>query len=383
MGLLNWIEKRIDLSSVEDASTIEKQIKERLSIKALAYHVGTSYIIDTLSKCEIKHFVNGKEVKDKWYYLLNVSPNVNQNAFELKTKFIYKALYDNEALMFEYRGNLYVADSFSREEKPLTGDLFTNITLLNESRTFKRKADDCFYLNFKDANLKQLVDSMLNDYEEILKYSVSSYKDGNSSKYKFEIDGIKRGNEEENRQFQESLKSSLKTFMENNNSVFIQHKGTNLSKFETSNKTDSSDIRELTKEIFEATAKAFKMPISMLYGNMTNAKDIIGSFITFAIEPKAKIIEEELTRKTGTYEDYQKKTYFNIDTSCIMHQDIFEVADKVDKLISSGIYCIDELREKLKESPLNTEFSKQHWMTRNYANIEEVLNGELEKGGEQ
>jgi len=80
-------------------------------------------------------------------------------------------------------------------------------------------------------------------------------------------------------------------------------------------------------------------------------------------------------------DNYIKGTYFDVDTTMIMHLDIFEIADKVDKLIASGTYCIDEIRVKLGENPLNNEFSRQHWITKNYSKIEDALNG-IDEGGE-
>lgn len=52
--------------------------------------------------------------------------------------------------------------------------------------------------------------------------------------------------------------------------------------------------------------------------------------------------------------------------------DVFEIAEKIDKLIASGMYCIDELRRKLGETELNTEESKKHWITKNYEDITTV-----------
>ena len=384
MGLLsNWLEKRINLSDVESAKVIF-DIEERLSTKALAFYIAQSYICETLSKCEIKHFVNGKETKDKMYYLLNVSPNVNENATELKTKYIHKLLYDGEALMFENKGHLYVADSFLIDYKPLKGNVFNNITLENESRSFTRKAEDVFYNNLKDGELKRLVDSMLNDYSELLKYSFETYKSTNQEKYKLILDEVKMGDKDFNEKYAGVVKKQLESFINNQKSVYLQFKGYNLEEMKSPNgTTDSTDFRNIRKEIFEVTAQAFKMPVSMLYGNMTNVKDIISSFITFAIEPKAKMISEELTRKTGKFEDYQNGTYFDIDTTSIMYHDIFEIAPNVEKLISSGVYNIDGVLNKLGEQPLNTEFSKQHWITKNFDKIENLMNGETEvKGGE-
>ena len=376
-NVAGFLEKKIDLADIE---SVVGDIEDRLSTKVLAFHVATSYIADTISKCEIKYFVNGEQMKDSFYYLFNVSPNLNENASQLKSKMIFKLFFDGEVLLFVDNGHLYVADSFNVDYHPTKGDKFTNITLDNETKTFNRKASDVFYLKLDNGKLRLLVDNMLDDYSEILKYSMNTYKSSNSEKYKLVLDEIKAGDKEFHEQFEKVVKKQLETFINNPKAVYPQFKGYNLEKMSSDNtSTDSTDIRNIRKEIFEATAEAFKMPVSMLYGNMTNAKDIINSYVTFRIDPLAKMISEELTRKTGTMEDYLKGTYFDVDTTMVMHLDIFEIADKVDKLIASGTYCIDELRTKLGEHPLKTDFSKQHWMTKNYAKVEDMLNGE---GGE-
>lgn len=384
MGILsNWLEKRIDLADVKTAETVIGSIEDRLSTKALAFHLATSYIADTISKCEIKRYVNGELVKDRLYYLLNISPNINENASQLKTKLIFKLFNNGEALMFENDGYLYVADSFSVDYKPIKGDKFTNISLDNETKTFTKKASDVFYFKLDDGKLKTLINSMLEDYSEILKYSIDSYKSSNDDKYKLVLDEIKVGDKEFNENFEKVIKKQLEAFINNSKVVYPQFKGQNLERISKGDgKTDSTDIRNIRKEIFEATAEAFKMPISMLYGNITNVNDIVSSYVTFRIDPLAKMISEELTRKTSAIEDYEKGTYVDVDTTNVLHTDIFAIADKIDKLISSGIYCVDEIREKLGDSKLNNDFSKQHWITKNYSTIENVLNGEELKGGE-
>ena len=42
------------------------------------------------------------------------------------------------------------------------------------------------------------------------------------------------------------------------------------------------------------------------------------------------------------------------------------MASNVDKLIACGYYCIDDLKEKVGEAPLGTEFSKAYVRTKNY-----------------
>ena len=193
MGLFDFLEKKISLTDVEAAKTIIGDIENRLSVKALAFHLATSYIADTISKCEIKRYVNGKPVKDRWYYLLNVSPNINENASTLKSKLVFKLFNDGEALIFEHNNSIYVADSFSKDPHPIKGDKFTNITLHDETKTFTRKAEDVFYFKLEEGKLKTLLDSMMSDYTEILNYAFDIYKSSNGEKYRLMLDEIKAG----------------------------------------------------------------------------------------------------------------------------------------------------------------------------------------------
>jgi hypothetical protein len=63
-------------------------------------------------------------------------------------------------------------------------------------------------------------------------------------------------------------------------------------------------------------------------------------------------------------------TYLRIDTSSIKHIDLFGISVAFDKLIASGAYSIDELRVKSGDVALNTDYSKQHYITKNYQKIE-------------
>ena len=86
------------------------------------------------------------------------------------------------------------------------------------------------------------------------------------------------------------------------------------------------------------------------------------------------MISEEITRKTNTYLSWKKGNYVKIDTSNITYMDMFDVSHAVDKLIASGVCNIDELRSRLGLNTLNTDFSKQYYMTKNYSTIENLDN---------
>ena len=174
---------------------------------------------------------------------------------------------------------------------------------------------------------------------------------------------------------------SFAKFIKNDNAVYPQFEGYNLEEFGTNIQTkDSSDVVALRKDVFDTVASALKIPTAMMYGNMNNVKEVVNQFLTFAVDPVTDMIEEELTRKTNTYETWKRGNYIEIDTTCINHIDILDVAEKVDKLISSGTCNIDEVRSKVGMNPLNTEFSQTHWITKNYSTSEDALKGGEESG---
>ena len=71
-----------------------------------------------------------------------------------------------------------------------------------------------------------------------------------------------------------------------------------------------------------------------------------------------------------------------IDTRAVKHYDLFDIAAPVDKLISSGLFTINDILEIMGEPEIEEEWAKQHFITKNYATIQEVLKGiENTQGG--
>ena len=61
--------------------------------------------------------------------------------------------------------------------------------------------------------------------------------------------------------------------------------------------------------------------------------------------------------------------------------DILDIANAIDKLLSSGFTCINDLRILIGLDPIDEEWANQFFMTKNYAPIEELLNAL--KGGDE
>ena len=374
-NLFNFVEKQI---SEAELSVLTKKAAEELAFRELAVQIAVSYIANTLSKCEFKTYENGKEAKENLYYMLNVSPNPNENSSQFINKFIEKYYYDGEALIVPNGTALHCADSFSIDDSnPLKEYTYHNVTFGNYEIKKKYKANEVFHIKLDNQNVKNLVDLMYSRYGELMNLAIATFKRTNGKKYKLLLEQYRAGDPAFAELFEKSLKNQLKTFFENDNAVYPQFKGMDLQEFGSGTPTNSNDIVALRKEIFETTAQAFKIPLSMMLGNITNMNEIVKVYLSICIDPLADMISEELTRKYYSYEEWKKGNKIVVDTSCINHVDIFESAQNIDKLISNG-FTLDEIRPRLNMDTLDTEFSTSRFITKNYDFAERVLTG----GGE-
>ena len=73
-----------------------------------------------------------------------------------------------------------------------------------------------------------------------------------------------------------------------------------------------------------------------------------------------------------------------MDTSTIKHADAFSIASSADKMIASGVWSIDEVRRKANDAPIGEDWSQKHYLTKNYASMDEAMStAETTEGGNE
>lgn len=380
MGLFNFREKKV---TVEVLHAILKENLERASFRELALHIAVSYIANTLSKCEFKVYEHGAEVRNRLYYLLNVNPNPNENSSQFINHFIENFYYGKDGALLVKQGNhIYCADDFEVDDaNPLKEFEYSTVKLGSTSLRRKFRASEVFHLKLDNRNVKTLVDAVNTEYGKVVDAAIRCFKRTNGRKYKYILDQYQAGDDNFKETYEKVLKGQLEEFLKSEgDAVLPKYNGIDLVEFSTENPQDSGDIVNVRKEMFEVTAQAFKIPLSMMLGNITNMNEIVKVYLSICIDPLADMISEELTRKSYTEQEWLAGCFVKVDTSCINHVDMLEVADKVDKLISCGAYNIDEVRHRLDSPLLNTDFSRTHFITKNYEPLESMTGGQ--RGGE-
>ena len=121
------------------------------------------------------------------------------------------------------------------------------------------------------------------------------------------------------------------------------------------------------------TARAFGVPPALISGDVQGVNDALEQFLTFCIDPLTDMLSEEINRKTYGEKEYLKGNYIQIDTKAIKHVDLLSVSTAIDKLVSSGAFCINDIREVVGEPKIDESWAQTHFMTKNYATVQDLL----------
>lgn len=375
---------------------------DELALYEFALHSGINIIANALSVCEVRTFDKWKEVKTDQYYRWNYEPNANMNAAQFRQKLAWSLIYRNECLVIQTKkGDLLIADSYEHEQYALRQDIFRNVTIYGDGGiaspyTFDKtfRMEDVLFYRLSNRNITVLLENLVKEYEKLLESAIQKFYKSGGERGVMTIDanaaaGVSYGTKEDgtprtfNDVYMELMNKQFEKYFKSPNAVLPLFKGFSYETKggETSKKSTSEvkDVTDLTDEIYDKVANALQIPPALLKGDIADVTALTKNLITFAIEPIANVIETENNRKLYRRE-VLKGTYQMIDTSTIMHMTASEIATASDKMIACGGWDIDEIRRKAGDPVLNTEWSKKHFITRNYEWMSE-LGAENKDGG--
>ncbi|MGC7872604.1 hypothetical protein ACPUYX_13875 [Desulfosporosinus sp. SYSU MS00001] len=111
----------------------------------------------------------------------------------------------------------------------------------------------------------------------------------------------------------------------------------------------------------------------MLRGDVQGTSDAVDQLLTFCMDPLTDMLSEEIIRKRIGKAEFLKGTYLQIDTKSIKHVDLLSVSSAIDKIIGSGAFCINDIRKVCGETVIDEPWANAHFITKNYATLDEVL----------
>lgn len=373
--LLNILNK--DTSADNGSSTVAEKLNlaAEVYIRELAMLSAIGMIARCVSKCEFRTYVKGELTRGAEYYLWNVSPNKNQNSSAFIQKWITKLYTENEALIVDINGQLLVADSFSKKKFALLDYVFEGVTV--DDYTFSRPffSRDVLYFELNNLDINKLLKAWYAGYGQLVTYAMRKYKLSRGEKGIMTVDTFAPGSEQAKR-FKKMMSEDMRTFTSADNAVlpiFDGHKYDSLTKNQT--RENSRDIRAMVDDVYDITARALGIAPVLLKGEIAGQDEAMDRMLTMCVDPLCDMLQEEINRKRYTRDEFLCGSYVQIDTTAIKHIDILNVAGNIDKLISSGVFCVNDIRAICGEPTIDEPWAWKHFLTKNYDDIQKLAKG--------
>ncbi|WP_346207622.1 phage portal protein [Caldifermentibacillus hisashii] len=360
------------------SDTIVLDLAVEYHVKCLAVQSSVNLIANTLVRCPIRTYENGKEIFGNNHYLLNVEPNQNQNASQFFHEFVSKLVLDNECLVIMQNEQLYVADSFERKEYAFYENVYKNVVVNDFQLDKQFKESEVLYFELNNKKIKNVIDDLYNSYGKLITAAMNYYKRSNALRVKLKIESSGPQTDEEQANREDMFNSQLKRFLEAEGAAAWPEQDDvtleELQNLSNSGRT-SRDIRALVDDIFDFVSTAFLIPKGLIKGDLADVEGQTDNYIMFCIAPIASQIEDEANRKIYKKDGYLKRNYLRVDTSMIKYTDIVKLATAMDKLISSGTHSANENRMLIGKEPINEDWANEHYITKNYQKAENLFEG--------
>lgn len=360
----------------EEVITIPEAIERSRAATArydwmrVAYETVVGYVIAGLVKCPIrinrasrdgpgsKKATPRRQVTSHAEDLWNVRPNVNQNHAEFMARLLDQMFLGNKgySLVVPYRDQLWVADSWNVRDAHM-GDparwwaptLYEDISINGVANAVRGplSADDVFVFRVPETRQwRRLMKAMGDAYEEMARSAAEAFEDKNARRWLLDMDAKIGGTQQETDTINAYLKESVGPFASGNDAVLPLYQGMSLSrvKADYSGGESTLDVVQIRSEAFRTVANCMRVPVSFLEGNVNNYETVLETMLTFAIDPVARCISDEITAKVFTPTKRRHGSFARVDTTRIRHVDLFAVADKAEKLVGSMIDSPNEIR---------------------------------------
>lgn len=348
--------------------------------KELAIQSCVNLIANAVSRSEFKTYEKGQEVRRDNYYLFNVEPNQNKSASKFWRDVIHKLVYDNDCLVIQQSGKFYIADSYELMEFAFKENIYKNIVVANYQLKGVFSESQVFHFELHNTKIKSVIDGLYQSYSLLIAASQAHYKKNNARRGSLEIPTNYPQTEKAQKDLNDLLSERFKRFFEAEGGAVLPlsngMKYTELSSnIGVKGGAEGRDIRAFIDDVFDFVAIGFQVPPQLLKGNVADTSKVVTDFLTFCINPLAELLTDEINRKMYGKKAYLERTYMKLDTNNIRVVDIKDVANAFDILLRIGAYSIDDCLVAMGIEPLNTEWSKARWMTKNYQPIETALKG--------
>lgn len=371
-----WFQnKKGELQSLSDLISVEVK---KMKITKMAIEKAVGMIAHAIAKSEF--IVQGKNerLRNELYWNLNVRPNLNETATEFWIEVIQRLLKNSECLICIIGKKFYIADSFRVSNSVMLNQIYSNITITANGESLQLNntytSDEVIHLKAKNKKIRAYMETVMKMHDDVVSAMEAAVKVSKTPKFILKIAGAMpvirtiRADGTEQMLTVDEFKKNIKNLLESENIEILQaSNGLEISQLKIDTNVTSEDVVKISKEIFEECAFAFDIPKTVFMGEITEKADSTNEFITYAVGWVAEILNDAMNATLVGRESFLKGEYIWIDLSGFKHRDLVESANYLDKLRAIG-FSLDEIRQAIGWEPLNTPFSQERVITKNYTN---------------
>lgn len=351
------------------------ETSQRVYLKKMAVDSVLNFVGRTMSTIQFKFSKDKKEINSPWNYILNVRPNKGMSATLFWQRFFYKLMFDNEVLVVLSDDNqLLIADDFYRVESALYDDKFTNVIV--KEYEFKRSfsMEDVIYLQYNNENLEKFTDGLFNDYGELFGRMIEISMRNNQIRGSVSVETTGTLNDDDKdtrkKRLQGFIDKIYKSFRTSSVAIVPKMKGFEYEEYTNKQGVTNQSLDELDnmkKSLINDVARMIGVPPALIMAENADLDSNLDAYRKLCLAPLIRKLIDELSAKLINKSDYEAGE--RIEVLNVLSPNLFDLAEAIDKIVSSGAFYVDEVRNEAGYDDLPNGEGKQRLRTKNYEDV--------------
>lgn len=349
---------------------------EKLNLSKLAIEKAIMMIAKAIAKSDILIQTESKE-KNKKEYRLNVQPNDHECGTVFWTEVVKQLLTEQEALIIPLNSKYYRATSWSHTNEVMLKRVYKDVMLscggenLTIFSTFQ--SDEVIHLRYDNARIRLYLQNVVGQFDKTMDSINAMMQLSSQPRFKLKLGTNalsfreKQADGTDKVMTKDQYVLKIKKLLTSDAlEVLTEQENASVEQLQINTAVKAEELAKMALQINNEVANAFDIPEAVFNGNITEKSDATNEFITYAVSPVAEVINDTLTAYVAGEDDYcSKNEKVMVWLARFKHVDVVDSAVNLDKLRGIGFH-LDEIRGMVGYPLLNTEFSTERALTKNY-----------------
>ena len=349
---------------------------EKLNLSKLAIEKAIMMIAKAIAKSDILIQTESKE-KNKKEYRLNVQPNDHECGTVFWTEVVKQLLTEQEALIIPLNDKYYRATSWSHTNEVMLKRTYKDVTLSCGGENFTIfstfQSDKVIHLRYDNARIRLYLQNVVGQFDKTMDSINAMMQLSSQPRFKLKLGTNalsfreKQADGTDKVMTKDQYVLKIKKLLTSDAlEVLTEQENASVEQLQINTAVKAEELAKMALQINNEVANAFDIPEAVFNGNITEKSDATNEFITYAVSPVAEVINDTLTAYVVGEDDYcSKNEKVMVWLARFKHVDVVDSAVNLDKLRGIGFH-LDEIREMVGYPLLNTEFSTERALTKNY-----------------